>query len=105
MGKCIDADKLMETIKAHHYPLVVKGLNSTDYGMFTLGIQQVVDEQSPVDAVEVVYCKDCVYSYPFDEEKLKDPLRVGEWRCVHWGSEMHEDDYCSCGKRRKNDLR
>lgn len=49
MPRCIDADKLMEAIKAHHYPLVVKGLNSTDYGMFTLGIQQVVDEQPTVD--------------------------------------------------------
>lgn len=54
------------------------------------------------DLVPVVRCKDCVYSRPFDEEELKDPLKVGEWRCEFWYAEMHEDDYCSCGKRRED---
>lgn len=60
-------------------------------------------DNSSQDVVPVVYCKGCVYSYPFDEEELEDPLRVGEWRCGYWGSEMHGDDYCSCGERRKKD--
>lgn len=47
--RLINADKLMETIKNHHYLLIDK-LNSTDYGMFTVGIQQAVDEQPTVDA-------------------------------------------------------
>lgn len=51
-------------------------------------------------AVDIVRCKDCIYSCPFDEEELKDQLRVGEWHCEFWYAEMHEDDYCSCGKRR-----
>ena len=41
----IDADALMETIKAHDY-LLVSHINSRDSGMFTLGIQQAVDEQN-----------------------------------------------------------
>ena len=42
-GRLIDADALMELIKAHDYPLRAH-FNSTDNGMFTIGIQQAVDE-------------------------------------------------------------
>ena len=41
--RMIDADTMMKTIKIHHY-LLSKKRNSTDYGMFTVGIQQAVDE-------------------------------------------------------------
>lgn len=41
--RMIDADTMMKTIKIHHYLLSEKR-NSTDYGMFTVGIQQAVDE-------------------------------------------------------------
>ncbi len=52
---------------------------------------------------ELVRCKDCFYSWPFDEEELKEPYRVGEWHCEFWYGEMHGDDYCSCGKRRPDE--
>ena len=42
-GKIIDADVLMEIIRAHDYPLTAH-FNITDNGMFTTGIQQAVDE-------------------------------------------------------------
>lgn len=42
-GRLIDADKLMGVIRAHDYPLK-DHFNSTCNGMFTLGIQQAVDE-------------------------------------------------------------
>lgn len=42
-GRLIDADALMNCIRAHDYPLTAH-FNSTDNGMFTLGIQQAVDE-------------------------------------------------------------
>lgn len=45
--RLIDADALMVTIRAHEYPLK-SYFNSTDVGMFTLGIQQAVDEQPTV---------------------------------------------------------
>ena len=48
----IDADALMDVIKQHEYRLATKQ-GSIDYGMFTLGIQQAVDEQPTVDAVPV----------------------------------------------------
>lgn len=45
---------------------------------------------------EIVRCKDCV-----DSEVIpKEMQNVGEWFCNYWCAEMHEDDYCSCGKRR-----
>lgn len=53
MARLIDADALMETIRAHDYPLRVHYSNGTDNGMFTNGIQQAVDEQPTVDAVEL----------------------------------------------------
>lgn len=42
-GRLIDADALMGVIRAHDYPLRAH-FNSTDNGMFTIGIQQAVDE-------------------------------------------------------------
>ena len=68
----------------------------------TESVRATIDHMATVDAVEVVRCKDCFYSWPFDEEELKEPYRVGEWHCEFWYGEMHEDDYCSCGKRRKD---
>lgn len=41
--RLIDADALMGVIRAHDYPLRAH-FNSTDNGMFTIGIQQAVDE-------------------------------------------------------------
>lgn len=58
MTRLIDADALMDVIRQHEYRLATKQ-GSIDYGMFTLGIQQAVDEQPTVDAVEVVRCRDC----------------------------------------------
>ena len=58
MARLIDADALMDVIRQHEYRLATKQ-GSIDYGMFTLGIQQAVDEQPTVDAVEVVRCRDC----------------------------------------------
>ena len=46
--RLIDADALMECIRTNHYRLTIAGLNSTDYGMFTDGIQQAVDAQPTV---------------------------------------------------------
>ena len=62
MARLIDADALMDVIKQHEYRLATKQ-GSIDYGMFTLGIQQAVDEQPTVDAVPVS-----------ELEKLRDHL-------------------------------
>ena len=56
--RLIDADALMDVIRQHEYRLATKQ-GSIDYGMFTLGIQQAVDEQQTIDAVPVVRCREC----------------------------------------------
>lgn len=43
-----DLDALKEVIKANHYLLSAKN-NSTDYGMFTTGIMQAIDNAPSVD--------------------------------------------------------
>ena len=58
--RLIDANALMDVIRKHEYLLATK-YGSIDYGMFTLGIQQAVDEQPTIDAVEVIRCKHCKY--------------------------------------------
>lgn len=52
--RLIDADAFMETIRTHDYPLR-DYFNSTGRGMYTVGIQQAVDEQQTIDAVELVH--------------------------------------------------
>ena len=64
--RLIDTDALMDTIRKHEYRLATKQ-GSIDYGMFTSGIQQAVDEQPTIDAVPVVRCKDCEYFRTNDE--------------------------------------
>ena len=64
--RLIDADALMDVIRQHEYRLATKQ-GSIDYGMFTSGIQQAVDEQPTIDAVPVVRCKDCEYFRTNDE--------------------------------------
>lgn len=52
MPRYINADALRDTIHAHHYVLC-DAFNSTDYGMWTIGIYQAIDEQPTADVQEV----------------------------------------------------
>lgn len=51
MVRLIDAEALMATIRQHDYRLATQN-GSVDNGMFTLGIQQAIDEAPTVDSVE-----------------------------------------------------
>lgn len=86
--RLIDADELIKTIKAHHYPLK-SHLNSTDYGMFTIGIQYAIDEQTTVDAVPVVRCKDCCHC----------SIEGSLYLCALWNHLTELYDFCSDAKR------
>lgn len=46
--RLIDADALMEGIKSNDYVLV-DSCNTKDFGMYTIGIQQAVDEQPAIE--------------------------------------------------------
>lgn len=54
--KFIDADILFKTITDNHYFIVSK-YNSVDYGMFTAGIKQAIDETPAADVQEVKHGK------------------------------------------------
>ena len=108
MARLIDADALMDVIRQHEYRLATKQ-GSIDYGMFTLGIQQAVDEQPTVDAVEVVRCKDCKHFRHYGKTSLfinGKNIKAG-WcqRRIRYDEEcrMTADDFCSYGERKDGD--
>jgi len=63
--RLIDANALKESVHAHDY--VLKDcLNSTDKGMFTVGIMQAIDEQPTIDAVpHWIPCSERMPEEPF----------------------------------------
>lgn len=96
MPRYIDADALMEVIREHDYPLANR-TNSIDRGMFTVGIQQAVDEQPTADVVEVVRCKDCQW---YGIERACPLAASGlSADCIKLPK---EDDFCSYGERRND---
>ena len=104
--RMIDADALMDVIRQHEYPLATKQ-GSIDYGMFTLGIQQAVDEQQTIDAVPVVRCRECKHcdpeNYHCDHPMgTAAPLRPND-EC-RWGNgeTPDPDDFCSYGERKED---
>ena len=93
--RLIDADALMNVIRQHEYRLATKQ-GSIDYGMFTLGIQQAVDEQQTIDAVPVVRCRECKHCDPENHHcdhhmGTAAPLR------------RKPDDFCSYGERKDDE--
>lgn len=94
--RLIDADALMDVIRQHEYRLATKQ-GAIDYGMFTLGIQQAVDEQPTIDAVPVVRCKDCKHYEIHKPKVLENCERNG------YLIPMKLDDFCSHGERKDDD--
>ena len=103
--RLIDADALMDVIRQHEYRLATKQ-GSIDYGMFTLGIQQAVDEQPTIDAVPVVRCRECKHHRDKNEQEqqylVEDILICTSpdatddcWNAV-W-----PDHFCSYGERKE----
>ena len=93
--RLIDVDALKETIHRQHYRLS-NAINTTDHGMFTVGIDQAIDEQPTIDAVPVVRCKDCKRFEPHCNGKAGlCPKRHGVARA---------DDFCSYGERKDGDV-
>ena len=92
--RLIDADTLMDVIRQHEYRLATKQ-GSIDYGMFTLGIQQAVDEQQTIDAVPVIRCRECRYRFKNNgHDKSGCPIiDANIW--------MDDDDFCSHGERKE----
>lgn len=85
--RLIDADKFIEVIenKMFDSPLMHPVMEMMDL----LGL---IEEQSTVDAVEVVRCKDCFH---FDAYGSRDAFGICN---LNYGSERRgNEDYCSNG--------
>ena len=102
--RLIDADALMDVIREHEYRLATKQ-GSIDYGMFTLGIQQAVDEQPTIDAVPVVRCRECKHHRDKNEQEqqylVEDILICTSPDATEdcWNA-VWPDHFCSYGERR-----
>ena len=96
--RLIDADALKESVHAHDY--VLKDcLNSTDKGMFTVGIMQAIDEQPTVDAEPVRHGK---WIWKGEEGDSRFMCSVCKWKEYVPTCNGVPDiwDYCpSCGAR------
>ena len=92
--RMIDADALMNVIRQHEYRLATKQ-GSIDYGMFTLGIQQAVDEQQTIDAVPVVRCRECKHCDP-ENYHCDHPMGTAA------PLRREPDDFCSYGERKED---
>ena len=99
--RLIDADALMDVIRQHEYRLATKQ-GSIDYGMFTLGIQQAVDEQQTIDYVPVVRCRECKHWKPSGSKagnSFSDMEYIGG--CEFTNYYRTESDFCSYGERKE----
>ena len=99
--RLIDANALMDVIRQHEYRLATKQ-GSIDYGMFTLGIQQAVDEQQTIDAVPVVRCRECKHWKPSGSKagnSFSDMEYIGG--CEFTNYYRSESDFCSYGERKE----
>ena len=101
--RLIDADALMDVIREHEYRLATKQ-GSIDYGMFTLGIQQAVDEQPTIDAVPVFRCRECENWKPSGIKAgntFSDMEYIGGCEFINYY--RRERDFCSYGERKYGD--
>ena len=71
--RLIDADKLKEVISSNHYLLSAKH-NSTDYGMFTTGIIEAIDNAQPVEQNWRFY-----YDHGYAQAKRDFERPHGKW--------------------------
>ena len=97
--RLIDADAFMDVIRQHEYRLATKQ-GSIDYGMFTLGIQQAVDEQPTIDAASVVRCRECKHLNVVNRKELYAhcPKTNTAFRPFELDTREH---FCSYGERKE----
>ena len=111
--RLIDANALkdrfklrLDWLKLDVHDEYTKGLyHGCDYDM------TLIDEQTTVDAVEVVRCKDCRWARKKDHREPTDTPRELICQCfMHhyipapWGARMavNPEDFCSYGERKDN---
>lgn len=97
MARYIDADALMEHVKAIHKAVDTSGINQsfdTGFHSATSQMQGLIAWMQTIDAVPVVHCKDCEYW-----TKQVDSL---QGRCALGGHYPTGNWYCANGERRND---
>lgn len=78
-------------------------LNALEFKWAGKAAIDAVKELPAADAVEVVRCKDCQYSYVFNPWCGEDALRYCNRLRRRWAKDsdmnVNDDDYCSSGIR------
>ena len=70
-----------------------KGLAGEVLHMYRDAVLEAIRKAPAADVVEVVRCKDCIKTSPFDDGLLRFCKKMQEYR--------YPDNYCSDGRRRK----
>ena len=105
--RMIDADALMKVIREHDYPLR-SHFNSTGNGMFTIGVQQAVDEATTISAVPVVRCGECANAKRIDKNESVYTCTHPQWTRRPYKDTFEEsklyhgldgNDFCSYGEK------
>ena len=99
--RLIDADALMKVIREHDYPLR-SHFNSTDNGMFTIGVQQAVDDAPTIDAVPVARCGEWILvgTNEHDYETSVEEKCSLCGRYVYRYDTQPQDNFCpNCGAK------
>lgn len=96
----IEQESLLKRIKAS--PLIANFLILRGSKTLIDGILDLIEKHPIVDAVEVVRCKDCKHCDQFYPNKKigEEPELVYFCKIEHHATGA--DDFCSCGKKKKN---
>ena len=89
MPRLIDADKLDTRPRG----------NNSQQTMWW-NIKQIIDKAPTVDAVEVVRCRDCMWSDFGYTEKAFGKEAIPAHHCCYHQKTVSPNDYCSFGKRK-----
>ena len=87
-------DALRKMEKAEHLMHSINGIKAVDIG----AVRQFFGMLKPVDAVEVVRCKDCIHWYEPEGVCLKI-YSDGNVSPYAW-QDRKPDDFCSYGKKK-----
>ena len=81
MSKYIDSEALKRDLidNRNFYPAIVAN---------------AIEHAPACDVVEVVRCKDCVYSYFVSQ--------YSKYECSRWGILLFSNDFCSFGERKED---
>lgn len=92
-------EKLIDAMRIDFDEVDISGC--TDVDDIIAAVEDLIDAQPAVDAVEVVRCKDCKF-YTESKNRCDHPCMDYDVERYDQWLEMNPDDFCSYGERRAN---